>query len=129
MESKKMSARIKKPKLQKSTESIKLAVSNETTKNCKYCDKTFICPKELFHHEKEHKTSCDICNKKFTTISNLNHHKRIKHLDSKEYPCDFCGKRFPSKNNVLSHLSNDHVMLDKVFNVTNVTKDLLRRIA
>ena len=63
MESKKMSARIKKPKLQKSTESIKLAVSNETTKNCKYCDKTFICPKELFHHEKEHKTSCDICNK------------------------------------------------------------------
>ena len=113
----------------KSTENNSKEVFNETINKCESCDEIFNSSAELVLHMKEHKPSCDICNMKFKVKSYLDQHKRVKHSNSKKYPCDFCGKRFPSKNNVLSHLSNDHVMLDKVFNVTNVTKDLLRRIA
>ncbi|KAM9392232.1 uncharacterized protein KZ484_003728 isoform 2-T2 [Pholidichthys leucotaenia] len=81
--------------------------SQQISKSCELCGKTFANPSALRIHylvhtgEKPHR--CNLCGKRFTQKGNLKCHLRI-HTGERPFRCIKCGKTFTQKVNLNHHL-------------------------
>ncbi|XP_039757236.1 zinc finger protein 501-like isoform X1 [Pararge aegeria] len=91
---------------------------------CKFCSKTYKCPKSVIVHERSVHTGhrpavCSVCTSSFYHEDYLKEHMRL-HTGETPFKCPICGRGYAQRGNMKSHLrihrisELDATMLSKI---------------